>query len=355
MKFRNLVVGFAVVVVVVAGVAACWRFLWSPDGDGLFSQRRGEVVRSAEYELSGPYVHDNLSVFLIHGRETLDGRSILTLQEALEQKKAIVHETGDVNQLAIENLTDDQVIYVQSGDVVKGGQQDRTFPSDALVGPKSGRVPIDSFCVESGRWARRGNESLTLFDASESMAPASVKRQAVSSGKAGQAGVWQSVEQTQARLSKKLGESAQADESKSSLQLTLERPAVRKAIEPFVRALGPVVETKGDVIGFVVAVNGRVILADVYASRDLFRKLWPKLLEGAAVEAFIESDSATAAMASESDVRAFLLEAEGAAPKDEATNERTCVQTRQGKETMLQESCDRSRKNLVLHRSFMRR
>src|SRR5262249_7254546 len=155
--------------------------------------------------------------------------------------------------------------------------------------------------------------------------------------------------------SKKLGESVKADESQSSLQLTLERPAVRKAIAPFVRALGSIVDSKSDVIGFAVVVNGKVISADVFASRDLFRKLYPRLLEGSALEAFIESDSATAASASEADVRAFLREAEGAIATDEPTTARVAVQTRQGKETTLQESCDRSRKNVVLHRSYVRR
>src|SRR5262249_47622101 len=151
-------------------------------------------------------------------------------------------------------------------------------------------------------------------------------KKASSSGKESSQGqVWRSVEETQERLSKKLGESVQAEESKSSLQLTLEKPAVRKALAPYLRALGAILEGKGDVIGFVVAVNGRVISADVFASRDLFRKLYPRLLEGSAIEAFLESGSGTAAVSEEA-VRAFLEEAEGLKPIDDATTERTYVQ-----------------------------
>jgi hypothetical protein len=112
-------------------------------------------VATADYRLSGPYTHDNLSVYLVHGPETLPGASFLTLQEALGQKKAVVHETGSVNQLAVENLSEGEEVFVQSGDIVKGGKQDRTLPYDAVIAAGSGRVPIDSFCVEQGRWSKR--------------------------------------------------------------------------------------------------------------------------------------------------------------------------------------------------------
>ena len=41
-------------------------------------------------------------------------------------------------------------------------------------------------------------------------------------------------------------------------------------------------------IGYVFAINGHINSADVYASRALFLKLWPKLLEASAVEAIAE-------------------------------------------------------------------
>src|SRR5262249_42866785 len=153
---------------------------------------------------------------------------------------------------------------------------DRTLPYDAIVGTRSGRVPIDSFCVESGRWSKRGKEDVVVFAASTSNV-GNVKslKGSLSSGREAQGEVWRSVEQTQERLSKKLGEPVQADESKSSLQLTLENQKVRGAVAPYVNALGELLDRKSDVIGFVVVVNGRIHSADVFASRDLFRKLYP--------------------------------------------------------------------------------
>src|SRR3954462_13001425 len=105
-----------------------------------------------DVSIEGPFTFENLSLFLFAGRDTLDGRRFLPLDEALEQKCVVVHETGTVGQLEIENLSDAFDLYVQAGDIVKGGQQDRTLGVDFVLPAKSGRMPIPSFCVESGRW-----------------------------------------------------------------------------------------------------------------------------------------------------------------------------------------------------------
>jgi len=123
----------------------------------------GAVLPVDDYRLSGPYTHDNLTVFLIHGRETLGTNEFLTLEEALRDKMAIVHETGSVNQLTIENQSANADVFIQSGDIIKGGKQDRTLPYDSIIEAKSGQVPIDSFCVEHGRWSQRGDEPVIEF------------------------------------------------------------------------------------------------------------------------------------------------------------------------------------------------
>src|SRR5215208_5420126 len=110
-------------------------------------------------KLSGPYTHGNLTVFLVHGPDKLKNREFLTLEEAMAKKVAVVHETSNVNELAIENSGDTDV-YVQSGDIVKGGKQDRTIAMDFIVPAKSGKLPIGSFCVEHGRWQQRGAEDV---------------------------------------------------------------------------------------------------------------------------------------------------------------------------------------------------
>src|SRR5204862_2923768 len=52
---------------------------------------------------------------------------------------------------------------IQSGDIVKGGKQDRAIAFDLLLPPKSGLVSVGSFCCEAGRWTKRGEEEATRF------------------------------------------------------------------------------------------------------------------------------------------------------------------------------------------------
>jgi hypothetical protein len=106
----------------------------------------------------------------------------------------------------------------------------------------------------------------------------------------------------------------------------------------------------------VVVVDGRVVSADVYASRALFAKLWPKLLAAGATEAFLAAGpEASPAPPTEEAVRAFLTAGEGGQPASDAVTERTYVSVRRAERVMLFESCDRARDNLVIHRSFLAR
>ena len=122
----------------------------------------GAVAQTSDTNrISGPLVHENLAVYFIHG-SSARGKVPLTLEEALASGGVKVRETSNVNQLEIENLGDDEV-FVQSGDIVKGGKQDRTLMVSLLLPPHSGSFPIASFCVEEGRWTPRGREDARNF------------------------------------------------------------------------------------------------------------------------------------------------------------------------------------------------
>jgi hypothetical protein len=124
-------------------------------------------VTAGDYTITGPFEQGNLSVFLVHGADRLNGTHYLTLQEAMEKKIVVVHETGNVYELSIENVSPERAVYIQSGDIVKGGRQDRTIAMDFIAPPRSGKMPIDAFCVESGRWHGRGAEPASLFASSD--------------------------------------------------------------------------------------------------------------------------------------------------------------------------------------------
>jgi hypothetical protein len=51
--------------------------------------------------------------------------------------------------------------------------------------------------------------------------------------------------------------------------------------------LTPSIADQQDVVGCAVAINGRVTGGDVYGSHALFMKMWPKLINASAMEAFV--------------------------------------------------------------------
>src|SRR5262245_52474310 len=89
---------------------------------------------------SGPFTDENLAVYFVHGTSAA-GAVPLTLQEALAKGQVQVVETGRVNELQIENTGGEQV-FIQAGDIVKGGKQDRVLTVSLLLPASSGLVPI---------------------------------------------------------------------------------------------------------------------------------------------------------------------------------------------------------------------
>jgi hypothetical protein len=314
---------------------------------------RGQVAMATDYTLSDPYMHANLTVFLIHGRETMPDRTYLTLQEAVASSLAVVHETDNVSQLTVENLSSSDEVYIQSGDILKGGKQDRVIQEDMVLAPQSGRVPLASFCVEQGRWVRRGRESAAMFgDASVKLSGKDLKL--ANRYYKSQSGVWKNVKKTQGDLSRNLGTSVQSDVSASSFRLTLDNDRVQQAIAGYLNELLPVIENKEHVIGCAFAVNGKVSSADVYASGALFRKLWPTMLQAAAVEAVaeLEQDNPSYSITPET-MKAFLMDAEQGKAYKQPAAERIHVILHETDKYLLFDTCDRQQGNDVLHRSYL--
>src|SRR5262245_37612227 len=165
-------------------------------------RKQSQTPPVADYTVSGPYTHKNLTIFLLHGGGQSQSRAPLTLQEAMKRKLVVVREAGDVNRLTIQNRSS-QDVFVQAGDIVKGGQQDRVLALDLIVPPKSGRIPIDAFCVEQGRWSRRGNEAVAAFSASDN-ALASKDLKIAAKAKRSQGDVWANVSKAQEKLAANL-------------------------------------------------------------------------------------------------------------------------------------------------------
>lgn len=311
------------------------------------------TAQAGEQRISGPYTHGNLSIFLIHGADKLKGRTFLTLQDAMEKKQVVVHETGNVNELAIENVGETPV-YVQSGDIVKGGKQDRTFAQDFVVAAKSGKMPVASFCVESGRWRQRGDEQLAAFASAEfSLSGKDLKLAAKRSMR--QEEVWENVVKEQQKLSTNVGENVAAQQSATSYQLSLENKKLADTTQGYIKALAPIIDGKDDVIGYAFTINGKMNSADVYGSAALFRQLWPKLLKSSSVEAIAELKKDAKYEVPTTDV---VVQCLGEAEKGKSTEQsagRVKLLTKDAPGSILFETRDGEQADAYLHRNYIKK
>jgi hypothetical protein len=325
--------------------------------------------------ISGPITHENLAIYFIHGTSSA-GKVPLSLDEALAKRIVRVHETGNVNQLEIENLGEDEV-FIQSGDIVKGGQQDRTLMVSLALPPKSGRVPIASFCVEEGRWAARGREDAKSFSTAAASIPSREMKLAMkapqpapvadpargqtranpaSETSVRQRAVWDGVRKVQRKLTDNIGTTVSSTQSASSLQLALENEKLVDLQRAYIKALKAAGEADADIVGYVFAVNGRLNSADIYPSNALFRKMWEKLLTASAIEAIGHKDEPRADAPSTEAVAAFLVDAERGKVSQKALNAGVRLDTREGDQAYLFETLRAAAPNASaswMHRNYL--
>lgn len=355
----------------------------------------------AAQRISAPLIHENLAVYLVRG-PSASGPVPSTLEEALAKGAVIVHETGNVRELKIENKGNEPV-FIQFGDLVKGGRQDRVLTTSLLVPPNSGEIAIGAYCVEQGRWSQRGTEDATKFSASsaqifsreakvaiarapvaesarqsppaymqrgERLTPPSYRggsddpqraeadiprhvqqRTTTNSSPSGQGEVWRSVSAVQGMLGERLAAPVAADQSKTSLQLTIENEKLKTAQASFITALETKALEGDDVIGVVFAVNGKLASADIYPSNGLFRKMWPKLVRAAALEAFASRKDGASSSPTVEDADKFLAEAQSGAAEERTLAGIASHETRQSANVLKVEA--RSASGTWIHRNFL--
>ena len=357
----------------------------------------GTAVAEPVPRVSGPTTHGNVAVYFVHGT-SVPGPVPDTLQEALAKGTVEVQETGNVQELKIENKGQTPV-FVQFGDIVKGGQQDRVLTISMVLQPGSGVVPIGAYCVEQGRWSARGKEDVTRFALSEALIPsreakiaiagrtkptasenAATMRQALGAGSAapatdavtgnlrqqqphpngaagGQSEVWRSVAAVQSGLSATLDAPVASAKSATSLQLALEHEKLKEAQAGYLAALEPADLNGDDIVGVVIAINGRLSSADVYPSNGLFRKMWPKLARAAATEALAGRKQAEAAKSGAgtppaiSAVTAFFAEAETGKASELALGMHAKIETRASPNAVRMEA--RKADGQFVHRNYV--
>jgi hypothetical protein len=263
-------------------------------------------------------------------------------------------EGAEVNRLMVLNRSA-KPLYLMPGEIIYGGQQDRTIGEEAIIPPSKKPVPIQVFCVEHGRWAPREDAETSqaldrLAASSDRPLDAAARRKlaedakqgkfvahagslskggrvAVQEGK-GQQEVWDKVGEANA--------SARVVSGSGAFTANYTSPKVLKQLHAYIEVLQSPVAGRKQVVGAIVAINGKVESVDVFQATPLFQKLWPKLLKSDALDAFaVNREPAAERPCTLSEAREFLRTAMQATVQEKSKTEGGLVVTKRESEKVM--------------------
>ena len=289
------------VVVVLLGVAVVVPCLLAGD-------------TASPYQVIAPIRHGNLTIFPVVAARSHDTSQFLTLDEGLRSGDVIVTEAGnvsplvrprhqhpvwqethpgggaEVNRLVLVNNSKKPLLLL-AGEIVTGGKQDRIIGKDRLVPAESDPIDLGVFCVEPGRWV--GNSAkFGSAGAIGGFVQPSVRSKAMAAKNQQQ--VWDEVGKARSATALAVPAATETVQVTSSYAGVMENREVQKTLDsvavPVEHDYQSVISQLRDknAVGVVVAVNGEVIWADVFASTKLLEKYWPKLVRSYAAESMVQ-------------------------------------------------------------------
>ncbi|HZW96252.1 MAG TPA: DUF6569 family protein [Candidatus Eremiobacteraceae bacterium] len=296
-------------------------------GLGLRPLHAGEQPSASGYKVLDPIRHGGLTVFPVVAPRSYPTGEFLTLDEGLRSGEVVVteygnvrgllrrhntpalqHDTAEVNRLVLINNSKRPLLLL-AGEIVAGGKQDRVIGKDRIVPAESDPVDLSVFCVEPGRWVASsehfGASGTTYASGSTGgaggavggtlMAQPSVRAKAMADKDQNQ--VWAEVRKQQQSISEEVAVSAPsaagALTSTTSYARVMENKDVKEKVDevakPIEQNYQSLIQQLRDrkAVGVVVAVNGRIIWSDIFASTELLEKYWPKLVRSYASEAVV--------------------------------------------------------------------
>jgi len=272
----------------------------------------GETAPGSDYKVLPPIRQGNLTVFPVVVGSGRDTRDFLTLDEGLRSRDVVVTESGEiqglirqrnhdsrvhplpahdgaqVNQLVLVNNSKRPLLLL-AGEIVTGGKQDRVIGKDRIVPAESEPIDLGVFCVEPGRWVAK---SANFGALGGNMAAPSVRMRAMKDKDQQQ--VWDSVRSAQNNITAGMTTSEAVEvQSTSSYAVVMENAQVQRKLDklaaPIEHDYSKLIRELRDrnAVGVVVAVDGEIIWADIFASTQLLEKYWPKLIRSYATDAMV--------------------------------------------------------------------
>jgi len=272
--------------------------------------RLPDEVSTGDYRVLPPITHGNLTIFPVVSDRRHDTSMFITLDEGLRSGEVVVSEAGQVqglvrrrpmppprggaqvNRLVLVNNSDRPLLLL-AGEIVTGGKQDRVVGKDRIVPGNSDPVDLSVFCVEPGRWTGTsaqfggmgGSSGKSAFVTQ--MAQPSVRGKAM--GDKDQAKVWAEVNESTRVAAGPAPPHGLA--GTTSYARVMGNEEVQKKVDavaaPMERSYESVIRQLRNqkAVGVVVAIDGEIVWADIFASTPLLEKYWPKLVRSYATEA----------------------------------------------------------------------
>lgn len=262
-----------------------------------------------DYSVLAPISSGSLTVYPVVSSRVYDTREFLTLDEGVRSGQVVVSETGsaqplvrrpgmqpqqgsgaEVNRLVLINDSDRPLLLL-AGEIVTGGKQDRVIGADRIVPPKSPGIDLSVFCVEPGRWVGGSDKFSSVNGA---MAQPSVRMPAMA--EKDQQAVWDNVAKSRQAMSENVEVTAQASIAGST---SYAKAVNNRAVQANIDKVAAPIEAdylslrrklrEERATGVVVAINGHIVWADIFASPELLDAYWPKLVRSYAAEAVTNS------------------------------------------------------------------
>jgi ARG and Rhodanese-Phosphatase-superfamily-associated Protein domain len=304
---RTARIGVLGLFILIAGAAIAW------------GGRQPEEVLTGDYRVLAPITHGNLTIFPVVSDRHHDTHMFITLDEGLRSGQVVVSEAGQVqglvrrrpvplpwrdgaqvNRLVLVNNSDRPLLLL-AGEIVTGGKQDRVVGKDRIVTPDSDPVDLSVFCVEPGRWTGTSAQFGGIASGNgqsgyvTQMAQPSVRGKAMADKN--QQKVWSEVNRSVAEMAATpqagvgSGMGGGVTGGSTSYARVMGNDEVQKKVDavaaPVERSYESVIRQlrNRNAVGVVVAIDGEIVWADIFASTPLLEKYWPKLVRSYATEA----------------------------------------------------------------------
>jgi len=239
-----------------------------------------------------PRVFEKLAIYPLAADAVADDSKYEHLDKAVSKKTVVITEwgSGTVPNLKVANKGKGKV-FVMTGEIMTGARQDRMSAHDVLLAPGSGAVKLPVYCVEQGRWVSKGER----FAAGHTAGTMKLRKSAVAKSSQGQ--IWSDV-------AAKSAESG-VRSATGTMQAVYDNAQLGNKIKSYEKAFADLPARTPNMVGFVVAVGGRLETADLFANPPLLDGLWQKLVKAAATDA-VTNEQDPASQPTADQVRAFL-------------------------------------------------